>query len=611
MQQSNPSNSSSSSPLQWGMACSACRRRKVRCDGGQPVCGRCSRNGRATECHYGDIDSRLTGHVLRREVTQLRARVRELERSSSSVMLQSPYSHPSGSASQPEMRGSADPPSDGGASVSSPSTNFLSPTQITSHDSSDSGEGFRHSQGPAMSSTHLAPPNITAHSSSGSREGSARSHEAQSDSGEELSIAWTTFQAYATSVGWFLNVERFREKTVHQTLTGHSSRALGALVTLWSRVLSSDVIHDSEDGLLHRAQDHLTRASPDVDSSAFVHILQAEILLSYYFLTRARPVDARCHSSIAVSLVCAFSLDRQGAEASNALFGVLGDGRRTLQHTDDVVELGERVHAFWAVFALESSISALLGVPSGLPAFESRISTPWPLEHADYEHLQGTPIIGSSNTDVFSMFSQEQAPTRLTLEAKAAALFQASTALSMDDQGGSGIPVDANYWARCRTLDNLIDNFLLRFSSIKSSPEHHGSFRTVLTSFVLAHAARLRLHHTFHYNYPMSLQKWDDSVKEVAGVLGVSQLPSPLVIHVFASVCSMLQSEVTWSQQGTLHTPAPDPASVGVGEAAPVPRHITLAILLRSMLESGLSSASPVFTGLKDKLERLQAQFIS
>ena len=520
-------------------------------------------------------------------------------------MLQSPYNHPSGSSSQPEIRVSAGPPSEG-ASVSSPSSTFLSPSQIASHDSSDSGEGMRHSRSSTTSLNRLIPPGVTAHSSPDGGEGLRRSQEAQSENEQTLLSAWTTFQTYAPSVGWFLNADRFLGSTVNQVLARHSSRALAAAVLLWTKVLSDDVTHDFEDILLHQTQDHLARASPDIDSNTLIHALQAEVLLSYYFLTRARPIEARCHSSIAVSLACTFGLDRQGAEVSNALFSVIGDSRKVLQHTDDAVELGERVHAFWAVFMLESSISGLLGVPSGLPAFESRISTPWPLDHADYEH--GTPIINSSSTDVFSMFPQEQTPTTLTLEAKAAALFQASTALSMENQGGNGIPMDASYWTRCRMLDNLIDNFLLRFSSIKA-PEHRQSFRGVLTSFILAHAARIRLHNTFHYSYPISLQKWDESAKEVSGIFGVSQLPSPLAIHIFTSVCTMLQSEVTWSQQASIQSPPQE--SAVVDGATPSPRSITLAFLLRNMLESGLSSASPIFTGLKDRLEQLQAQFIS
>lgn len=60
----------------YGQSCLLCRRRKVRCDGGKPSCGKCTRTGE--RCNYGVHDSAVAR--LRNALSRSEQRLRQLER---------------------------------------------------------------------------------------------------------------------------------------------------------------------------------------------------------------------------------------------------------------------------------------------------------------------------------------------------------------------------------------------------------------------------------------------------------------------------------------------------------------------------------------------------
>ncbi|KAF8955547.1 hypothetical protein BDZ97DRAFT_1673611 [Flammula alnicola] len=65
--------------LRRGSACLSCRRRKLRCDGGRPVCTPCSSMRRTHECKYDDSGRKSRTQTLREKLSALEAKVRELE----------------------------------------------------------------------------------------------------------------------------------------------------------------------------------------------------------------------------------------------------------------------------------------------------------------------------------------------------------------------------------------------------------------------------------------------------------------------------------------------------------------------------------------------------
>ncbi|KAH9917600.1 uncharacterized protein B0H18DRAFT_1033887 [Fomitopsis serialis] len=70
---------SSSKRIPRGMACTNCRRRKLKCDTAKPVCEQCARTNRHEECEYTDGSSASRTQVLETNATRLQERIQELE----------------------------------------------------------------------------------------------------------------------------------------------------------------------------------------------------------------------------------------------------------------------------------------------------------------------------------------------------------------------------------------------------------------------------------------------------------------------------------------------------------------------------------------------------
>lgn len=137
-----------------------------------------------------------------------------------------------------------------------------------------------------------------------------------------------------------------------------------------------------------------------------LHAMQAEVLLAIYFFCLGRYLEGRYHANAAVSLAVSCGLHRikpellfsspaQAVPGSFSAFttfaalGAIGElGLFDLAPPADVIELGERINAFWAVFCVDKCWSTAVGSPSFLvddATSGTRIETPWPLNSEDYE----------------------------------------------------------------------------------------------------------------------------------------------------------------------------------------------------------------------------------
>ncbi|KAL0070518.1 hypothetical protein AAF712_002351 [Marasmius tenuissimus] len=66
-------------PLQRGLACLSCRKRKLKCDGKRPVCSSCTKMKREEECEYEDKKQKSRTQKLKEKLAMLEERIRELE----------------------------------------------------------------------------------------------------------------------------------------------------------------------------------------------------------------------------------------------------------------------------------------------------------------------------------------------------------------------------------------------------------------------------------------------------------------------------------------------------------------------------------------------------
>jgi hypothetical protein len=208
-------------------------------------------------------------------------------------------------------------------------------------------------------------------------------------------ISVDSFLANASQFGFFLNVSLFRGSLVLPFPLGHPYRPSSALLStiyLWGLHLSgSEALREHESTFRSRALQHTSNALSDSHPQRFLHALQAEILLSYYFFRNGRFVEGKYHCSAAVSLAFSGGLNQiRSAQGASPNIGFVGNRTPSLPPPRDLVDEGERINGFWAALVLDKCWSVVLGLPSNFTdddALGTRIDTPWPLDNLSYEQV--------------------------------------------------------------------------------------------------------------------------------------------------------------------------------------------------------------------------------
>lgn len=141
------------------VACDSCRRRKVKCDGAQPICNRCVARGALSPCHYNRLHhiSLLREHISQLESELSRAKDDSPRALESTESKQPPWSDLSGTAARRETK----PPCEcsPGTSCIKTECSMLSP--ITDDEKLIGGFYREHSLGCAAHRS-LYPPEIRA-----------------------------------------------------------------------------------------------------------------------------------------------------------------------------------------------------------------------------------------------------------------------------------------------------------------------------------------------------------------------------------------------------------------------------------------------------------------
>lgn len=110
-----------------------------------------------------------------------------------------------------------------------------------------------------------------------------------------------------------------------------------------------------------------------------LHVIQAEIILSYYFFANKRDMEGGYHASSAYSLGVASGIQKMRTRNPPG---------STLPPVTDDIEEGERVNACWSIFTLDNAWAGILGYN---PNFTSPmvggmlLTTPMPREIEEYE----------------------------------------------------------------------------------------------------------------------------------------------------------------------------------------------------------------------------------
>ncbi|KAL0950399.1 hypothetical protein HGRIS_010357 [Hohenbuehelia grisea] len=345
------------SRLRKGEACMYCRRRKMKCDAGRPICGQCTRGNRPDDCEYASSSGYSRTQTLEDTIARLEVRIRELEEPAEDagvaaigVALTHPYADAS-EASDFQLPSNQD--------ILLPNNvGITTPEQPISLFGAWSG----HGEPPAQAALTLID----------------------------------TFLCHADHLGFFLHEGRFRDSisTAPHNAAFRPAPSLIAVVYLWgTKLVGSPNTTALESVLLDVSLKAISESLSGDHPNKALHTIQAEILLATYFFTAGRLLEGRYHISTAMALALASGLNK-----IRSADGRTGGALSQLPAPRDSIEEGERIRGWWMLFILDQSWAAALDTSPHMPwpmdGTGTQLDTPWPQDIADYEQ----PASGNNRT---------------------------------------------------------------------------------------------------------------------------------------------------------------------------------------------------------------------
>ena len=171
---------------------------------------------------------------------------------------------------------------------------------------------------------------------------------------------------------------------------------MNAVYLLGAYFSSDPNLQNLQGELLAYTLQDLSTTLVDLSPLAIMDVLQAEVLLTYYFFSNNRTVEGVYHMEAASAIVLASKLHQIRSARYSAIAGG-NSSRYQLTPATDAIEEGQRINAFWTTFILDRNWSMALGRTPVLTDEERKgteIDTPWPRSIETYENVR-TAIISS------------------------------------------------------------------------------------------------------------------------------------------------------------------------------------------------------------------------
>jgi hypothetical protein len=328
-----------------------------------------------------------------------------------------------------------------------------------------------------------------------------------------------------SQVGFFLNGSTFRRSALLAVPSRCHDRPLSALLTavyMWGSRFSAAPRHPvyNENAFLVCTLQNLQQDLGGNHPHRVMHGIQAEILLSLYYLTLGRPVEGIHHSGAAVSLAISAGLHFINSESS--IFTVPPVPDTSFPPPSNGLEMVEQINAFWTVVIVNNHWVVAYGSPSAIPYCDMPIDTPWPIDldesvssvsnfstcstllyrsDPEYQDLFNPTVGGGGGTvskflsglSIESGFSSE-----LALHAKASILLEQAITFSARYAGNSSLgefPEETTSDdAAFDSLDALLEQFMLSLPLGFEPRCADKSTHRLLVTQTLTHVAIIRLH---------------------------------------------------------------------------------------------------------------------
>ncbi|KAJ7486163.1 Zn(2)-Cys(6) binuclear cluster domain-containing protein [Mycena galericulata] len=517
MAQESSSSASFEIPTLKAKACTNCRRRKIKCDGERPKCGQCLRSSSFQDCEYPD-DGPTRTQILEEQIAILEARIEELEKPKefrSTLTLHNPYPGERRSASLPASRG--------GSSVHLPSPHLELPSSPSSTLSI---------QTPSEGISLVESENLIKH-----------------------------FLLHGSQFGFFLNVQNFREAALGRSGQRPAAVLLDVVHLLAIHLSGSAEYAAYEASYLSRALRTAVDALSGTHTiNTVIHCIQAEVLLSHYFLRNTRFLEGKYHLSAAVSLVISSGLHRIRSADPHAVCGPLGPAFRALAPPRDAIDENERINAFWTVLTLNNCWTTADGSPSNISYTvpDARIDTPWPVD-VNASFNQGLPDLSVGTVTTFLANLPDTGTSVAALHAKAAILFEQASRLASQYRPNMSNEQLNQFYVSFNSIDTLIEGFKRLLPTV-----HLESTREMFVVHSLVHVATIQLHNPFGVDIEASRLRELAAARAV--VADIAQVPvndfvyiDPIMGTLFMATCQVFMAElVQYRRHRSLHGPVPE-----------------------------------------------------
>ncbi|KAJ7890249.1 hypothetical protein B0H13DRAFT_878102 [Mycena leptocephala] len=536
------------SALPKGKACMSCRRRKIKCDGRS---SHCRQSPGADDCRH-PLEVRNDRQELEETINKLQTRtsVPEATRNGaqSSISFHEPYN-----AGVEHFRGKETfqfvdswPPGSVGVSTArmhscfeNKRPSYLSPA--------------------ASTSSCVTTLNSTSNSSDLSLE------EPPSDVAERLVDA---FLDNFSQVGFFLHGANFRHSALLAVPSRCHDRPLSALLSavyMWGSRFSAAPRHPvyNEDAFLVCTLQNLQQDLGGNHPHRVVHSIQAEILLSLYYLTLGRPVEGIHHSGAAVSLAISAGLHFINSESS--IFTVPPVPDTSFPPPSNGSEMVEQINAFWTVVIVNNHWVVAYGSPSAIPYCDMPIDTPWPIDFdgSVSSDLFNSPL-GEGGEGTVSKFlsglsTESGFSSELALHSKASILLEQAITFSARYAGnsplGEFLEGTTSDDAAFDSLDALLEQFMLSLPLGFEPRCVDKSTHRLLVTQTLTHVAIIRLHAHRVRTSEASRRKYMTAALTVVHIINNTDFSKwrhidPIMGILWTTVCDVFVGELSNMESG-------------------------------------------------------------
>ncbi|TFY60244.1 hypothetical protein EVJ58_g5273 [Rhodofomes roseus] len=512
-------------PLQRGMACLCCRKRKMKCDGLRPVCTQCLKTNRGAECQYHEKKHVSRTQLLQQKVAKLEARLRELESEQAE-------SSASGSSLSP----SPSPPSNDTLELTDP----LSGAVDASLDWDQDFSNINLTQTIPTSPTNTLFPGelpwptnaikvtdeLTIAGWSATISSGSKWWEDRSTFCKNKQQLLEIFFSHRHQCAFDCHLARFRA-SLHFAPPHQPHPALMDAIYLMACYFSRlPHLSELEAYFLKRALAGISEALHQQDR--MVQVLQASSLIAVYFFCQGRVLEGYYHSSTSARLAIDVGLHqiRPTTEWSDIQSGLGGAGMSAfptdatfpLPPVKDPVEHAERVAAFWQIFIVDRAWSVATGLPSALPDDDhprTQIATSWPMGILDMSmspeaNINLPALVGSSMSG-----GSSGASSNVTLRAKAVMLFERTARFASSSRSESD-------WAGQRSLEMSLAQFSANLPGISRHTNQFAPTRAdvdLVTIHTLIYTATIHLHRDHIEAQTQSFEKCLYAASSVAALV--------------------------------------------------------------------------------------------